>query len=313
MKKAVIIGGKGKVGTYLVPMLCAAGYSVQNVSRGIGKPYVEDACWNEVEQVSLNRDDDGFERRIAALGADVVVDMICFREDQLQRMADVLEGAIGHYLVCGSVWMHGKSTVVPYTEEMDREPFDEYGIQKHRMDLLIQRLYAAKRFPGTIVHPGHIVGVGHIPINPQGNQNLEVFSALRHGEEVVLPNQGMETLNHVHACDVAGVFMAALQAGGVSFGQGFHATAGRAVTLTGYAEEVARWYGRRANLRYQPFEEWKIGRDEKDVALTADHINRSPNASMEKARRLLGFTPRYTSFQAVRESLDWLVANGKVR
>jgi hypothetical protein len=33
---------------------------------------------------------------------------------------------------------------------------------------------------------------------------------------------------------------------------------------------------------------------------------------MEKASRLLGFTPRYSSLEAVQEAVRWLVANGKV-
>jgi nucleoside-diphosphate-sugar epimerase len=33
MKRAVIIGGKGKVGTYLVPMLVEDGFEVINVKR----------------------------------------------------------------------------------------------------------------------------------------------------------------------------------------------------------------------------------------------------------------------------------------
>ncbi len=59
-------------------------------------------------------------------------------------------------------------------------------------------------------HPGHIVGPGWIPINPAGHLNPEVFTRLAHGQEVVLPNLGMETLHHVHADDVAQSFTAAM-------------------------------------------------------------------------------------------------------
>jgi nucleoside-diphosphate-sugar epimerase len=31
---------------------------------------------------------------------------------------------------------------------------------------------------------------------------------------------------------------------------------------------------------------------------------------MEKARRILGFTPRYTSMQAIRAAVDWLILQG---
>jgi nucleoside-diphosphate-sugar epimerase len=46
--------------------------------------------------------------------------------------------------------------------------------------------------------------------------------------------------------------------------------------------------------------------------LTWDHIAHSPCASIEKARRLLGYAPRYTTFSAVREALAWLQHNGRV-
>jgi nucleoside-diphosphate-sugar epimerase len=45
-------------------------------------------------------------------------------------------------------------------------------------------------------------------------------------------------------------------------------------------------------------------------ARTWDHIARSPNCSIRKAQRLLDYQPRYGSLDAVRESLQWLVARG---
>jgi hypothetical protein len=34
---------------------------------------------------------------------------------------------------------------------------------------------------------------------------------------------------------------------------------------------------------------------------------------MEKAKRLLGFTPRHGSLGAVQEAVEWLIADGRVR
>ncbi|MNY79840.1 hypothetical protein D3C86_2206490 [compost metagenome] len=45
---------------------------------------------------------------------------------------------------------------------------------------------------------------------------------------------------------------------------------------------------------------------------TWEHIARSPNASIEKGRRLLGYAPRYSSLAAVQESVSWLIAHGKL-
>jgi nucleoside-diphosphate-sugar epimerase len=35
--------------------------------------------------------------------------------------------------------------------------------------------------------------------------------------------------------------------------------------------------------------------------------------SIDKARALLGYSPQYSSFAAVREAVDWLVADGQIR
>ena len=44
-----------------------------------------------------------------------------------------------------------------------------------------------------------------------------------------------------------------------------------------------------------------------EAAATWDHIAHSPNCSIAKASRLLGYQPRYTSLEAVQESVAWLI------
>ena len=151
MKIAVIIGGRGKVGGYLAPMLVREGYRVVSVGRGKTEPFVKDAARDQIEQVTLDRDQTGFEEEIRKLNADVVVDMICFKNEDMLRFIDMLRGSIEHYLVCGSVWMHGAGGTVPYAETEYREPLEEYGIQKHLMDLSIIAEYQKNGFPGTAV------------------------------------------------------------------------------------------------------------------------------------------------------------------
>ena len=312
MRQAVVIGGKGKVGTYLVPMLVDDGFEVINVSRGDSKPFISHGCWGSVKQVDLDRNDPEFPQKIAALKPDIVVDKICFKESAMSALMAILEGQVEHYLVTGSVWCHGTGSVVPNTEEEDLNPFGEYGIEKLKMTRTLKRKYALSHFPGTIIHPGHIVGPGHPPVNPQGNQNPKVFEALIHGQPVTIPNFGMETVHHVHATDVAGIFRAAIRAGSSSYGQSFHAVSTGAVTLRGYAKEVASWFGKEANLVFKPFDEFRNDVTETDANATYEHILRSGNHSMEKAKRLLGFTPSYSSFEAVKESLDWMISHDMV-
>jgi nucleoside-diphosphate-sugar epimerase len=166
--------------------------------------------------------------------------------------------------------------------------------------------------PATVLHPGHLVGPGWPPINPAGNLNTQVFSDLAAGREVVLPNLGMETLHHVHADDVAQGFVRAVTRRGVSIGESFHVVSAGALTLRGYAERMAGWFGREARLRFVPWEDWRSSVSERDAAVTLDHLSRSPHCSIDKARSLLGYAPRYRSLEAVQEAVAWLVQNGTI-
>lgn len=160
-------------------------------------------------------------------------------------------------------------------------------------------------FPGTILHPGHIVGPGWDPLNPQGNFNPDVFRKLREGEEILIPNLGLETVHHVHAKDVAQAFYQAMQHWSTSVGESFHVVSPAALSLRGYAEAVASWYGQEAQMKLTPWETFKQAVSPSDAELTWDHIAHSPNCSIEKARKLIDYQPRYTSLQAVKEALDW--------
>jgi len=315
--RVVVIGGSGHVGTYLVPRLVEAGYEVVSISRGHREPYQLHPAWDEVEQVTLDRDTEEaeatFGERVLGLKPDIVVDMICFTTESANQLVEELRGRVTHFLHCGTIWVHGHSTRVPTTEDQPRRPFGEYGVQKARIEAYLLDEARRNGFPATILHPGHIVGPGWTPLNPAGNFDPGVFELLARGEELVLPNLGMETVHHVHADDVAQAFMGALDNWNVAVGEAFHVVSPAALTLRGYAEAVAGWFGKPPNLAFAPWEEWRSSVSEEEAQGTWDHIAHSPNCSIAKARRLLDYQPRYSSLQAVKESLKWLVEHGEIQ
>ena len=315
--RVVVIGGSGHVGTFLVPRLVEAGHDVISISRGEREPYRDHAAWRSVEKVILDRDEEEesgvFGEKVLTFAPDAVIDMICFTQRSASHLVEALRGRVQHLLHCGTVWVHGPSTVVPATEDLPRHPFGEYGKGKAQIEAYLLDETRRGGLPATILHPGHIVGPGWPPLNPAGNFDLRVFEKLAAGEELALPNLGMETVHHVHADDVAQAFARALNSWGTAVGESFHVVSPEALTLRGYAEAVAGWFGRPANLRFLPWEEWRAGVSEEGAEGTWDHIAHSPNCSIEKARRLLGYEPGYSSLEAVRESLEWLIKAGEVR
>jgi nucleoside-diphosphate-sugar epimerase len=315
--RVIVIGGSGHVGTYLVPRLVDAGHEVVVLSRQQRQPYQPHLAWNAVERVTVDRAAEeragAFGQRVAELRPDVVIDMICFTPDSARHLVEALRGRVQHFLSCGTIWVHGHSTEVPTVESQPRHPFGEYGVQKAAIEAYLLDQARRHGFPATLLHPGHIVGRGWAPLNPAGHFNPQVFARLARGEEVTLPNLGLETVHHVHADDVAQAFMAAISHWSQAVGESFHVVSPAALTLRGYAEAVAAGFGRTPLLRFQPWEEWRATVAEEDAEMTWDHIAHSPNCSIAKARRLLEYNPRYSSLQAVLESLEWLIEHDVVR
>ena len=125
-----------------------------------------------------------------------------------------------------------------------------------------------------------------------------------------MPNQGLEIVHHVHADDVAQLFMQALANWNAAVGESFHAVSPAALTLRGYADAVAGWFGKEANLTFLPFGAWRDTVSEKDADATLGHLEHSPNCySIAKPQRLLNYRPRYSSLQAVYEAVQRLIAD----
>lgn len=309
--KTVIIGGTGHVGTYLVPRLVRAGHNVTVITRGQSQPYHDFPEWGRVERVTIDREAadaaGNFGEQVAAMGPDIVVDMICFTKPSAEQIVTALRGKVQHFLMCGTIWIYGHSMEVPATEDQPCQPFGEYGIHKAEMTTYLLDEARRNNFPVTLLHPGHIMGPGWEILTPVGNRNQSVLRQFARGEEVVLPNLGMETLHHVHGDDVAQIFELAINNRSVALGEGFHAVASNAVTMRGYAEAVFRWFGHEPNISFLPWEQWRETVSAADAEETWDHIAHSPNASIEKARRLLNYQPRFTSLGSIYEALQWIV------
>ena len=314
MVKVVIIGGSGHVGTYLVPRLVEAGHSVTNVSRGTSKPYTSHPAWDKVDQVTIDRKDaeekGEFGTRIAQLSPDVLVDMTAFDLEQVEQLVEAVRGKIQHYIFCSTVWVGGSATTVPTTEDEMVDALEPYGQKKTQIEKYLLDQVKTHKFPATSFRPGHIVGEGWAPVNPQGNLSLDVWRTISKGEELVLPDHGLATLHHVHADDCAQIVMCAIKNRDASIGECFNNVSPQAISMKWFAQEMYKWYGQTPRISFKPFDEWKKGMDQKDVDASWSHIAHSPCVSIEKSRRVIEYNPKYSSIEAVKEAVKALKDRG---
>lgn len=316
--KIVVIGGSGHIGSFLVPRLVRAGHEVVNISRGSRLPYADFPEWEQVCQVTADReleDREGiFGDRIAQLGADVVVDLMCFTVESATALVDRLRGETGHLLHCGSIWRYGVSLKLPLAEGADfaEEPVDEYGIQKRDIARMLKEETASGGLATTSVHPGHIVGPGWQPIGPLGNLDPGVWQTIASGQPLRIPGIGNELMHHVHADDVAQAFEKAILNRDAAAGEDFNIVAPSALTVRGYVSVAASWFGQVPRMETVGWEEFRRTTKKESADISWAHLSRNHCVSIHKATSLIGYTPRYEPEQAVLESVQWLIGNGQL-
>lgn len=252
--------------------------------------------------------------KIAAMNPDVVVDMISLDYHSTIETVEALKGAnVSHYLFASSIWEHGASFTVPADEDTPRKPIDDYGRDKIPEYRIPARRIEKHGFPYTAVMPGHISGPGWTCINPTGNHDPSVFTAIAHGERIYVPNFGVECVHHVHADDVAQVFELAIRHRDAALDQDFLAVAPKAITLRGYAEHMYEWFGKEANIEYLPWPEWvKVTADE-EKSTVPGAISRTATITPVKKRAVSLDMCRCTAgMDAVHEAVRSMIDRGVV-
>ena len=314
--RVVVIGGTGHIGSFLVPRLVRAGHQVVSMSRGTAAPYVDQPEWDEVERLIADREsDDGdgvFADRIAGLGADTVVDLLCFTVPSAQALVDGLRGRDAHLITCGSIWRAGPSVRVPIDEDDFPAPAGEYGIAKDAIARLLATESRSGELLTTSLHPGHISGPGWPPIGPTGNVDPTVWWALSAGEPLRIPGIGAETMAHVHADDVAQAFALAVAARETVNGKDFFVTAADALNVRGYAEFGASWFGQTAQLETVTWPQFWESTETDHARTSWEHLWRCQVFSIAKAQRMLGYSPEHTAGETVLDAVRAWVDSGEL-
>lgn len=315
--KVVVTGACGHIGSYLVPMLVKYGFEVVSVTRGLSKPYVNDISFEKVQKVYLDRENEpDFANKIAELNPDIVVDLINFHIEDTVKIVEALKNTeMSHYLFCSSIWAHGRVESLPANpNSITKQPLDDYGINKFKSEMYLKEQFRKTGFPATVIMPGQISGPGWIIINPWGNTNTKVFEKIARGEEIFLPNLGMETLHHVHAYDVAQMFFKAITHREASLGQSFHAVAEESLTLYGYAKLMYEFFNQNPNISFLSWDKWcEYEGNKEETNHTYYHIARSGSYSIENAKKLIDYKPRYTTRETVEIAVQSYIDRGIIK
>ena len=315
--KVIVIGASGHIGTYLIPMLVNAGYDTVAITRKMTPPYEDAPAWHTIKREQMDRENDvDFIQNLKSMEPDIIVDLVNFNIKETRKIVEGFKNTkLSHYLYCSSCWAHGMAETIPFDpDDLRKEPLDDYGKDKFASEMYLKEQYRQNGFPSTVIMPGQISGPGWAIINPWGNTSMKVFQDIADGKEIALPNFGQEILHHVHGYDVAQVFYKAITHRNQALGESFDADAATHITLYGFAKHLYEYFGHEAKIKFLPWSEWcQYEGSPEECDHTYYHIVRSGVFSIEKARTLLEYQPKYTCIETIDLAVKSYIDRGLIK
>ena len=302
--KVLVVGAMGHIGSFLIEQLVEHNHEVYALTRGNKKPYFESAAWEKVKPIKMSRAELCESNVLDDIKPDAICDLVSFSLDDVKKLVEKINYDT-FYLQIGSIWTYENKIYLPVDENHPKNSLARYGREKGLIEDYLLDLSKSKRLRATVVHPGHISAKYWTPVNPQGNDDVNVFRKIVRGEELILPFMGLTTVHHVHAYDLSQIIVAAIEKQDVSNGQAFIAVAEHAMTLKAMAENMYRRFGHEPNIRYVEWEEFVKESTEENVRVSWDHISHSPCCTVEKAKNLLGVSIKYTIDDIMNEYVDY--------
>ncbi|WP_295581116.1 NAD-dependent epimerase/dehydratase family protein [uncultured Oscillibacter sp.] len=207
--KLFILGGTGVISREIVRQALEQGHEVTIFNRGTRTS----PSAGKVRVLTGDRHDkEGFARLMSTVDAEVVIDMICFREEDARQTVETFRHRAKQLIFTSSIAAYDR----PYhsfpiresCEGLRTDPAFQYGFQKAEMERYLQGEMASSPAAITILRPSLTFGAGAANFGML-RQNRNVLRRIREGKPVVMTGEGVIPWSFTFVPDLAAAFLLA--------------------------------------------------------------------------------------------------------
>ncbi len=248
MARVLVIGGTLFIGRALVDQLLERGDDVVIMHRGKGTPF-----GNRTGEIQCDRNDSAAVRSaLKGTSFDVVYDNVYDWQrgttaDQVSAAAIAVADGLRRYVFMSSVAVYGEGG--EFDEGGLLVPSDypnPYSAQKADTERALFDLQRQKGIPVATLRPAFVYG----PHNPFDREAF-FWDRLLAGRPIVIPEDGLRTMQWVHSHDVARAAVLAAN-DNAAIGRAYNLASYPPITQIEFVELLARIAGRQARLMHVP-------------------------------------------------------------
>lgn len=315
MKKVLVTGADGFIGSHLTELLVERGYQVKaftfyNSFNTWG--WLDTLPQDKMKEIEVFagdvRDPNGV--REAMKGVDSVFHLAAliaipfsyhspdsYVDTNIKGTLNVLQAAreleTARIMVTSTSEVYGTAQYVPIDEKHPFQGQSPYSATKIGADRLAESFYRSFNLPVTIVRPFNTYG----PRQSARAVIPTIISQLFSGKEEIKLGSLTPTRDFNYVKDTVAGFLAIAEAD-QTIGEEINIATQQEISIGTLADEIIRQVNPKA----------RIVCDEQRLRPEKSEVNRLLGSN-EKIRRLTAWEPRYTFEQGIRETIEWMSNN----
>ena len=242
-------------------------------------------------------------RSILAENYDIIIDTVP-NVDSINHIHNFAGSNLEHYIHCSSTGGYAPLPFIPCDETAPYGGFDDKSgwASKALVDNLVMELFGKTGFPATVIRPCYITGGGDLlPLDNLGGRRPDFIPDILEGKLLDLPEDGQALLQPIHVDDLADSFLLAA-ATRKSISQRYNICLDHAVPIKRYVELNAEAIGCKAKINYMSVPDMLAKYGDTIDAIWLRFFATHMCFTIEKARRELGYNPKHTPEEAIRET-----------
>ncbi|MBN1860893.1 MAG: NAD(P)-dependent oxidoreductase [Candidatus Thermoplasmatota archaeon] len=225
---------------------------------------------------------------------------------------DALDHGVQHFIYSSSTEATGPVASIPGDETSPAQPSYDYGKTKYITELWLEEKHRTQHLPLTILRPTGIYGPGDVYVT------LSTVRAVANKKLRFLPGKGNNTIHFTYVDDVTQGIRKTIEKTTQAIGETFILASDEYLTYKDMFSTIAHLLnvprpGRSIPMSlakiYLSYIQWNNARKGiDDFAMHTsliDTMKTNRAYSNAKAKKILGFSPKYSFEEGMKKTIDW--------